>query len=190
MSTTPPLLTEQFTATKWATAEEKARWANAMPSWIQRGFPEKGWRQGLYERLHQMYCHSAQYNRYGFYDEWFATVQKQRAWLEYVAKGGAFGGGMGDPAWTWCDVERALSAWIRERDLVTHYQHLSAQDTEYTERALLAILQQKYAPKPPDVLLETAAATTVPVAKLPPVSRRRAQHQPQRPYREFSLFEQ
>lgn len=69
MSAATPFVAEQFTATKWASAEEKARWANAMRSWIQRGFPEKGWRKGLYEHLHNMYCHIAHTNMHGFSHE-------------------------------------------------------------------------------------------------------------------------
>src|SRR5689334_3842496 len=116
-----PFCAEQFTATKWVSAEEKAKWANAMASWIMRGFPKNGWRKGLYEPLHQMYGHSAHYNQEGFYAEWFSSIHRQFQWLEYVAGGGAFGI-LGDPAWTWSDVERAMRAWIWGSKLIEQYQ--------------------------------------------------------------------
>jgi len=140
-----PFCAEQFTATKWATAKEKATWINGMVSFILKGFPEERWREGLYHHLYNMYCHIAHYNRHGFYAEWFATDHERLAWLEYVAKGGAFGGGMGEPTYTWCYVEAALSAWIRDSPFIELYRFLCAQHIETRERAQLAYLQDKYA---------------------------------------------
>src|SRR5436853_622236 len=103
----PPFGAEQFTATEWDSAEDKAKWANAMASWIQRGFPQNGWRKSLYHHLQlHMYGHIAHFNMHGFYSEWFANIHLQLQWLQYAARGGAYGM-VGDPAHTWCDVELA-----------------------------------------------------------------------------------
>src|ERR1700676_3664785 len=98
--------TEQFMATKWDDAEAKTKWANAMAAWVQKGFPEKTFRRGLYEHLSiHMYGYIAHYNKQGFYYEWFQNTRCRLAWLKYAAREGAFGCVMGDPAWTWSDVE-------------------------------------------------------------------------------------
>jgi hypothetical protein len=144
MSKKAPFCAEQFTATRWDSAQEKAKWANAMASWAERGFPKEGWRKGLYQQLHtHMYGHIAHYDQYGFYCEWFDGIHRQLEWLKYAASSGPFGS-VGDPAYCWCDVERAFSVWVRQSGLIEHYQQLCAKDIEAKERAQLATLQAKY----------------------------------------------
>jgi len=141
-----PFCAEQFTATQWDSARDKATWANAMAAWVARGFPVNGWRRGLYDPLHvHLYGHIAHYNQQGFYAEWFGDVHCQLRWLQFAASGGAFVGGVGDPAFTWSDVELAWSTWVRESGLIDHYRQLCSLDIETQERTLLAQLQRKYA---------------------------------------------
>src|SRR5690348_11919829 len=105
-------IADQFTPTQWATAEQKAQWANAMASWAFRGFNPEGFKRNLYERLRNMYGHIAHFNQGGFYTEWFSDIYRRLEWLEYVARGGAWGKSVGDPAWTWSDAEKAFTAWV------------------------------------------------------------------------------
>ncbi len=138
-----PFCAAQFTATKWASAEEKAKWANTMVSWIQRDFPLNGWTKNLYHHLSNMYGHIAHYNQIGFYGNWFETIHQRLEWLQYIAHKGNFGC-LGDPTWTWSDVEQAFSAWVCQSGLIECYQQRCAQDIERRERAQLAALQAKY----------------------------------------------
>ncbi len=135
----------QFTATPYNTAEDKVKWANAMASWVQRGFPESGWRKGLYDGLYiHMYSHIAEYNQYGFYCVWFDGIDKQLQWLKYASKGGYLPGGAGHPEYTWSDVEKAFSAWIKENGFIAKYQKLVDDSIETQERAQLSHLLKKY----------------------------------------------
>lgn len=131
---------EQFTPTQYATAEEKARWANTMVSWIERGFPASGWTKTLYHRLSNMYMHIAHYNQSGFYSVWFIDDDAKARWLEYIQESRIYG----ETNYTWSDVEYALQAWIAERNLTSIYIQRAAQVQEKVERALLARLQAKY----------------------------------------------
>lgn len=140
-------IAEQFTATAYDSAEDKAKWANAMASWILRGFPENGWREGLYYHLYQhMYCHIAHFNRHGFYATWFADIYRQLDWLRYAASGGPMGC-LGDPTHTWSDVERAFQSWIRVNRLIASWEAKCNAETEIRERAQLAHLKEKYEQK-------------------------------------------
>ncbi len=135
---------KQFTATQWHTAADKAKWANDMAAWVQRGFPEARWRRGLYHHLATyLYSHIAHYTMHGFYARWFATPYKQLEWMEYVLRGGA-SGIYGAPTDTWCDVERAFQLWLRQSGLVEKQRQLCADLTEKGERDQLAILKAKY----------------------------------------------
>lgn len=192
-TTKQPFCAEQFTTTKWDSAQDKAQWANAMASWVQRGFPTNGWRKGLYEALHtHMFGHIAHFNQYGFYEEWFANIHRQLQWLQYVAQGGAFGMA-GDPAYTWCDVERAWSAWVRESGLIARYQQLCAEDIEAKERAVLAHLSAKYE-QGHEQPVETALSISLAPMHADEVShaavrKKRKEPQPAR-YVRLSLFEE
>lgn len=144
---------EQFTPTQWATAEQKVAWANAMATWALRGFPQEGFTRRLYGPLHtNLFGHIAHYDLHGFFATWFSDIHQQLEWLKYAARGGAYGA-VGDPHFTWSDVEKAFTAWVQQSGLVERYQHLCAQDTEQRERAQLAYLLSKY----PDATNEPAA---------------------------------
>ena len=94
----------QFTATKWATAEEKAKALNALIRFIEVGFPEQRFTKAIYYALAQhLLGHCAEYDRGGFYRSWFATPGKLLGWLKYPVSGGLHGSshGLGDPAWTY-----------------------------------------------------------------------------------------
>ena len=139
-----PFSVEQFTATEWDSAEGKARWANAMAAWVERGFPERGFTNILYQQLHlHMYSHIAHYDKQGFYRNWFCDNYQRLKWLRYTIEGGACGYAT-DAAWTWSDVEKAFSQWVRSVGLIEQYEKLCAEETEARERALLVQLQTKY----------------------------------------------
>ena len=61
----------QFTATKWATAEEKAKALNGLIRFIEAGFLEQRFTKAIYYALSQhLLGHCAEYDRRGFYRSW------------------------------------------------------------------------------------------------------------------------
>jgi len=108
---------EEFTATRFNTAEDKARFVNALLAFVDAGFPEAKFTKTVYDGLY-LHCfgHIAHYDRGGFYGEWFATDEERRRWMEYAVAGGAYGTlSYGDPSVTWCDVEKVVQEEMRAR---------------------------------------------------------------------------
>lgn len=137
---------QQFTATKFDSAEDKAKGLSALVSFIQAGFPKTKFTHRVYDVLYlHMFGHIAHYNQAGFFHEWFTTPEAQLEWLRYAARGGAFGiGGHGDPTFTWSDVETVLVDWVRSSGILPRYEVIVQQRTSERELAQLARLQAKY----------------------------------------------
>jgi hypothetical protein len=141
---TPGNFTEtDFTATKFATAEEKARIANKLTRFILGGFKQKSFSKAMYTRLSNMYGHIAHYDIHGFYETWFSGSKERFKWAEYVLQGGAYGC-VGSPAHTWSDVEKALMVWMRDNRIAEQLDALYRTEVEECELALLRNLQAKY----------------------------------------------
>src|SRR5512138_2024691 len=107
-----------FTATKWNTAEDKARMANKLTRFILDGFVQGSFTKDMYKRLSTMFGHIAEYNISGFYSVWFETDAACLRWTENATRGGLLGLVVGDPAWTWSDVEKAIQRWMTENHIV------------------------------------------------------------------------
>lgn len=132
-----------FIATKWATAEEKAKIANQMTRFILGGFQRGSFTKAMYERLSNMFGHVAHYNINSFYEQWFANLKACRDWSEHST--GNWLSGLGDPRFTWSDVEKALIQWVRENQIAEQLEELYRMDIEQKELGLLNALRQKYA---------------------------------------------
>ena len=65
-----------------------------------------------------MFGHIAEYEIHGFYTTWFEDDTACLKWAENVMHGGVLGFVVGDPAWTWSDVEKAIQKWIAENHIV------------------------------------------------------------------------
>ena len=50
----------------------------------------------------------------------------------------------GDPAWTYCDAERAIIVWVRDRGIEDTLTNIVDNLVEIRERALLKTLKDKY----------------------------------------------
>jgi len=156
---------EDFTPTKWATAEEKAKIANKMTRFILGGFQQGSFTRAMYQRLSNMFGHIAHYNILGFYEEWFANIKACRDWAEYIT--GNWLSGMGDPKFTWSDVEKALIQWVKDNQIAEQLDELYQLDIKQKELALLNALQRKHAPQQslPQVDEVTLVAMEIPASQ-------------------------
>lgn len=136
-----------FTPTQWATAEEKAKIANKLTRFILGGFQQASFTKAMYQRLSNMFGHIAHYDIHGFYATWFADIRCCRDWAEHITS--SWLSGIGDPAFTWSDVEKALIQWAKEYRIAEQLDELYRLDTEQKERTLLNALQRKYASQDP-----------------------------------------
>lgn len=146
MARPSPFRADQFTPTAFDTAEDKAKAANALASFVDAGMPySKFSKAGVYHTLYQhMYGHIAHYNRDGFFDVWFSTPEKRAEWVQYAARGGMYGYYAGSPAHTWCDVEEAFTNWLVDNGYVDRFTREGEASTETRERGVLAALKEKY----------------------------------------------
>lgn len=130
----------QFTPTKWDTAENKAKFANHFVRFVRGDMAEILFPKWFYTKLSNTFGHIAHYNQHGFYDYFFRNEETRLDFLRQTINGG----GYGDPAYTYSDVEKALKQWLRDSGEVERYRALRDAALETAERAQLARLQAKY----------------------------------------------
>jgi hypothetical protein len=135
-----PFSPSQFIPTRWSTAEEKARFGNALLHFVDSGFTRNLFTDRLYGRLSNCFGHITHYNSTGFYEEWFSSLTAQVRFLEHTLRFPCYG----DPAFTFSDVESEIQREIRNRNGLPRYQLLLAEEQRVAELTLLERLEGKY----------------------------------------------
>ncbi len=105
---------QEFTPTKFRSADEKAHFANHFFRFVTSNFTETLFTQKFYERLSTTFGHIAHYSKTGFYDEFFRNAKDQLRFLDQVVKWPCYG----DPAFTFSDVEGAIQKEVARQHLV------------------------------------------------------------------------
>jgi len=105
----PVFHASQFTPTEWNSAEDKAKFANHFVRFVTGGFKYSVFPKWFYHRLSNMYGHIAHHNKAGFYDTWFSSPDRAVSFIERIEQHHAYG----DPAYTYSDVEKALTEWMK-----------------------------------------------------------------------------
>src|SRR5579885_967217 len=127
----------QFTPTQFDTAEDKAKFANHLMPFIAEDFLDTLFTKKFYTRLSMTFGHIAHFDKAGFYETWFVDLSRKVEFLKNILRHVS----MGDPSFTYVDVERAVKGWLFESGLAEKYQARLAQAIEASERAELARLQ-------------------------------------------------
>lgn len=143
----PLLCAEQFTATKFTPAAEKAEFGNQLFALIAADFPEHLFTRKLYGTLSRSFGLIAHYDRGGFWDYYFDNAAAKLRFLQDLTTRCP----CGDPAFTFSDLERVVIARLRKAGLVARLQAVVDSETEAAERALLNRLQARYQPERPAV---------------------------------------
>lgn len=99
-----PFSPSQFVPTNWSTAEDKARFGNALLHFVDSGFARNFFTDRLYGRLSNCFGHIAHCNSTGFYEEWFLSLSAQVRFLEHTLRFPCYG----DPEFTFSDVESEI----------------------------------------------------------------------------------
>lgn len=141
----------QFTPTQWDSAEQKAKFANQFVRFVESDFKNTLFPNWFYNRLSMTFGHIAHYNQLGFYETFFTTTADKVEFLAISAgERGLYAlpprglGPCGDPAFTYCDVERELMGWVTKNELLKKYRQLLSVEREMGERTELERLQHKY----------------------------------------------
>ena len=151
---------KDFTATNFATAEDKAKWANKFTKFILSGFQRNSFKKEIYKQLQHMFGHCAEYDINGFYATWFEDTYKCLRWVETVTT--TWLTGIGDPRFTWSDVEIKLVKWIRDNNIHDQVAGYLQAETEQKERAMLKVLQDRYGVVPISNAAEAGELTADP----------------------------
>ena len=133
---------KDFTTTNFATAEDKAKWVNRFTKFILGGFQRSSFKKEIYQQLQHMFGHCAEYDLNGFYLTWFEDTYKCLHWVETTATSWLVG--IGQPQFTWSDVEIKLVNWIRDNNIHDQIAGYVLAETEHKERATLKVLQNRY----------------------------------------------
>ena len=107
---------EQFTPTKFDTAEDKAKFANHFVRFVESDFKSTLFPKWFYTRLSMTFGHIAHYNQSGFYSEFFESTMDKVRFLEQTRLAGCYG----SPEHTYCDVERVIVKWVRDSGIESH----------------------------------------------------------------------
>jgi hypothetical protein len=144
----PAFTATEFTPTQWASAEDKAKFANALMKFIANEFPRGSFTRSLYQRLSNTFGHIAHGSLDGFYGAFFERDLDKVVFLEQTSSWPHFG----DPTFTFSDVERAVKRRLRAAKAIDIFRLLEADATRRRELATLARLQEKYGARsaPPD----------------------------------------
>jgi len=140
--TTPAFVAADFVPTQWESAEQKAKFANALLTFIARDFPRSKFHESFYRRLSNTFGHIAHYDSAGFYQRFFLTAEDKLAFLEQCVTWPCYG----DPTFTYSDVERAIGARVRKSQVVACFSSQIAVEGRRRELALLAELKARYEP--------------------------------------------
>jgi len=100
----------EFKDGKHYTAADKAKFANQYAKFAKGGFQRKDFPKWFYTRLSNCFGHIAHYNQEGFYATWFQSLDQQIKFIQQAVVYPCYG----QPEHTFCDVERALIAWLDE----------------------------------------------------------------------------
>lgn len=131
---------DQFTPTKWDTAEVKAKFANQFVAFVSSGFKQSKFTKAFYRRLSNTFGHIAHYNQFGFWDTFFTSLPDKVNFIEQSLRHSCYGAA----AWTYSDVERALQTWLVENHVLVNLRLTELMEIDAAERSQLAHLKAKY----------------------------------------------
>jgi hypothetical protein len=140
--TTPAFVAADFVPTLSETAEQKAKFANALLTFVAQDFPRSKFHERFYRRLSNTFGHIANYDSAGFYGRFFLTAADKLEFLEQCVTWPCHG----DPTFTYSDVERAVGARLRKSQIVACLSSQIAVERRQRELALLSELKARYEP--------------------------------------------
>ena len=143
----PLLKAAAFMPTKWNSADDKARFGNQLLAFIAADFLKTKWTNAFYGLLCQHFGFIAHYDQQGFWDEYFHDLPGKLRFLRDLTQHPCYG----DPAFTFCDLERVVIGRLRAAGLIERLRTAVDRETEAIERALLRKLLAKYEAAPPPI---------------------------------------
>jgi hypothetical protein len=117
-------------------------------------FPRTGFKKALCTRLSMTFGHIAHYNLPSYFSTFFEDETAKIDFIEQTLQWPCWG----DPAFTFCDVERVIQTRLRSSGLLDLKRAQLAAQTRQRERAQFERLKAKYEPAAPETALAAAPA--------------------------------
>lgn len=153
-----PFTAEQFVATQFSTAEDKAQFGNYFLRFVKSDFERKLFTKSFYHRLSLCFSHIAHNDIFGFYGTWFERDIDRLGFLKQTLRHPCYG----DPAFTFSDVERAIQIELSHLNLIPIYEQRIGSAVRARELAELERLKKKYeTASTPDAAQKDGGAPTI-----------------------------
>jgi hypothetical protein len=136
----PAFTADDFSPTKFETAEIKAKFANHFLLFVSRDFPKTMFTSAFYRTLHSTFGHIAHYDQAGFWAEFFTTTEDKIRFLDETLRYPCWG----DPTFTFSDVEKAIIARLRSDNPIQKLIHRRDAMNTASEKTELQRLMVKY----------------------------------------------
>ena len=104
-----PVQLGEFTDSPSYTASDKLRLTKQFWSFFQNGFPAQAFSKPMYRAISNMFMHIAEYDKFGFYETWFATPDAQAEFVANMYQSTSYG--------ALADLESALRNCAEHLDL-------------------------------------------------------------------------
>ena len=150
---TPAFLATDFVPTQRDGAEQKAKFTNALLTFVAQDFPRSKFHESFYRRLSNTFGHIAHYDSVGFYERFFLTAEDKLAFLGQCVTWPCYG----DPTFTYSDVERAVAERLRKSQVLAILGSQITVERRRRELALLSELKARYEP-----IAEAPASAEIP----------------------------
>jgi hypothetical protein len=117
------------------TPEDNAWFVNTFARFVAGAFPERLFTERFYKRLNSRFGHIANFNRHGFWFEWFSTTERKVDFLQRTIS----------PPW-YCHFqeEQAIQAWLAGTNYLERWEAQLEAETTATERAQYEQLKARY----------------------------------------------
>lgn len=125
----------QFVGGQFDTAADKARFANQFVRLVQGNFSRKNFPKWFYQQLSHCRGHIAEYDQNGFFNEWFSQPHRK---VQFIERWVNHDHPVGNPAFTFSDVEQALVQWLIDNDWFakqTQIMHKEIEDQSVKQEA-------------------------------------------------------
>jgi hypothetical protein len=129
-----------YTATKWNTAEDKAKFVKKFIKFVEKDFPQTMFDKKFYARLSMMFGHIAHYDVNGFWKTFFTNATDKIRFLEQTLNYPCYG----DPTYTWSDAEKEIQGLLEEMEVLEKWQRIEAEENDSKERAEYQRLKKKF----------------------------------------------
>src|SRR3984885_1188091 len=123
--TIPAFTAAEFMPTQWASADDKAKFANALMKFIAAEFPRQSFTQPFYRRLSNTFGHITYGNLTSFYGTFFERDFNKILFLEQPLSWPHFG----NPNFTFSDGEDAVKRRLRASKVIDIFRMLEADAT-------------------------------------------------------------